>query len=168
MYAATKRLKKEGSISDISAKFLNMCGINLSFILCKLFNLCLHEASYPDIFKCSRITPLYKKNERTVIDNHRPISSLRNISKVFDTLLHERITQYFMCNGLLSGNQFDFRQDRNTELATLHLIDKILPAFAEGSYCICVFLDFSSCFDTISREILYTKLYIDTVFVDQS
>ena len=89
MYAATKRLKKEGSISDISAKFLNMCGINLSVILCKLFNLCLHEASYPDIFKCSRITPLYKKNERTVIDNHRPISSLCNISKVFDTLLHE-------------------------------------------------------------------------------
>ena len=52
MYAATKRLKKEGSISDISAKFLNMCGINLSVVLCKLFNLCLHEASYPDIFKC--------------------------------------------------------------------------------------------------------------------
>ena len=64
-----------------------------------------------------------------------------------------------MCNGLLSGNQFGFRQDRTTELATVHLIDKILPAFAEGSYCICVFLDFSSCFDIISREILYTKLY---------
>ena len=93
-----------------------MCGINLSVILCKLFNLCLHEASYPDIFKCSRITPLYKKNEGTVIDNHRPVSSLCNISKVFDTLLHERITQYFMCNELLSANQFGFRQDRNTEL----------------------------------------------------
>ena len=43
---------------------------------------------------------------------------------MFDTLLHERVTQYFMCNGLLSGNQFGFRQDRNTELTTLHLIDK--------------------------------------------
>ena len=44
MYADTKRLKKESSIYVISAKFLNMCGINLSVILCKLFNLCIHEA----------------------------------------------------------------------------------------------------------------------------
>ena len=117
---------------------------------------------YPYMFKCFRITPLYKKNERTIIiiDNHRPISSLCNISKVFDTLLHERITQYFMCNGLLSENQFGFRRDRNTELATLQLIDKILPVYAEGSYCICVFLDSSSCLTPLfSREILYTKLY---------
>ena len=28
-----------------------------------------------------------------------------------------------------------------------------------GSYCICVFLDFSACFDTISRDIHCSKLY---------
>ena len=50
-------------------------------------------------------------------------------------------------------------QNRNAEFATLHSIDKILPVFAKGSLCICVFLNLSSCFDTISREILYTKLY---------
>ena len=31
------------------------------------------------------------------------------------------------------------------------MIEKILPAFADGDYCICVFLDFSACFDTINK-----------------
>ena len=54
---------------------------------------------------------------------------MRNLSKIFDSLIHERLTDYFMDNGFLSGNQFGFRQGRNTELAVFHLMDKILPAF---------------------------------------
>ena len=63
-----------------------------------------------------------------------------------------------MSNGLLSASQFGFRENKNTELATLQLNDKILLAFEIRSYCIRVFLDFSACFDTISRNILYSKL----------
>ena len=58
-----------------------------------------------------------------------------------------------MSNCLLSASQFGYRENKNTELATLHLIDNILPAFEIGSYCICVFLDFSACCDTISTGI---------------
>ena len=46
----------------------------------------------------------------------------------------------------------------STELASLNLIEKILPTFYENKFCIAVFLDFSSCFDTISRFILLEKL----------
>ena len=64
-----------------------------------------------------------------------------------------------MNNGILSGNEFGFSQGKNAELAVFHLIVKILPAFELASHCICVFLDFSACFDTISRDILCSKLY---------
>ena len=36
---------------------------------------------------------------------------------------------------------------------------KILPAIELKKYAICVFLDYSSCFDTIDRNILMSKLY---------
>ena len=159
VYAAIKNLKKEGSKSDISMKFIKMCGMRLATILCNFFNMCFREQTYPNKFKCSIITPLYKKTVRTCIENHGPVASMCNLSKIFDSLIHERLTDYFMDNGLLSGNQFGFRQGRNTELAVFHLIDKIFAAFEMGSYCICVFLDFSACFDTISRDILCSKLY---------
>ena len=37
-------------------------------------------------------------------------------------------------------------------------MDKLLPALKEKKYVICVFLDHSACFDTLSRSILYDKL----------
>ena len=159
VYTVINKLKKDGPSSDVSVKFMKKCGMQLASMFCDLFNMCFDEAVYPDIFKCSKITPIFKKGTRTAIPNHRGIAVLCNLSKVFDSILHERLTNYFTSNGLLAGNQFGFRQNRNTELAALHLIDKILPAFEDGSYCLCVFLDFSACFDTISRDILYDKLF---------
>ena len=96
VYAAIKNLKKEGSKSDISMKFIQMCGIRLATILCIFFNMCFREQTYPDKFKCSRITPLYEKSVRTCIENHRPVASMCNLSKIFDSLIHERLTDYFM------------------------------------------------------------------------
>ena len=43
-------------------------------------------------------------------------------------------------------------------MACLSLMDRILPAFADKGYVICVFLDYSACFDTLSRQILVDKL----------
>ena len=54
--------------------------------------------------------------------------------------------------------QYGFGSGRNTELACLSLIDRILPAIVNKTYAICIFLDFSACFDTISRPILADKL----------
>ena len=69
-----------------------------------------------------------------------------------------RINSFFHCNDLLSENQFGFRRNKNTELAILELIGKIMPSIQSKSYCLCIFLDYKACFDTISREILFSKL----------
>ena len=49
-------------------------------------------------------------------------------------------------------------KQRNTDLAALTLMDRLLPALEEEQYAICVFLDHSACFDILSRSILYDKL----------
>ena len=60
---------------------------------------------------------------------------------------------------MLSENQYGFRKNRSTELAIFSLIDRILPAIENKIYAVCVFLDYSTCFDTLSRDILISKLY---------
>ena len=47
-------------------------------------------------------------------------------------------------------------KNKNTELEILELVNKIMPAIGNKSYCICFFLDYS--FDTICKEILLKKL----------
>ena len=58
----------------------------------------------------------------------------------------------------MQKNQFGIRKHRNTELVSLSLLDKVLQALEDKKYAICVFLDYSACFDTLSRSILYDKL----------
>ena len=155
----TMNMKTSSSISDIPTKFIKMCKFYLSPILCELLNICFDTGVYPNIYKIALVTPIYKKKERIQFKNHRPISILSNINKIFEKIVLSRLTNFFVKYGLLSGNQFGFRKNMNTELATFQLVSKILPAFERGTYCICVYLDYSACFDTISRELLFGKLY---------
>ena len=69
------------------------------------------------------------------------------------------MSNFFVSQGLLSENQYGFRKNRSTELAIFSLIDRILPAIENKIYAVCVFLDYSACFDTLSRDILISKLY---------
>ena len=94
-----------------------------------MFNVCIDETIYPDVFKCSKISAVSDKGNRTYVEPHRLISVLCNLSKTFDSILQERITNHFTRDGLLSAGQFGYREAENTELAALRLIDRILPAF---------------------------------------
>ena len=84
------------------------------------------------------------------------------VIKVFRIIIKERLTSYSMSNCYLQVN-LAFVKMKNTKLAKLHQIGKILPAFEMRSYCICAFLYFSACFDKVSRNI-FTASYLNTAF----
>ena len=152
------KIKKTGGIHDISGKFIKLCSLQLSEILSNLFNRCISEGIYPLSFKTAKITPVFKKGSRNEISNHRPISVLPNLSKVFDSIIYKRVKSFFEINGLLNPDQFGFRSQRNTELAIFTLLERIIPSFQNPSFSIVVFLDFSACFDTVHRGNLLQKL----------
>ena len=152
------KMKKSGDIHDIPTKFLHICAKKLSSTLAELFNLCVHAGKFPKIFKTATVTPVFKKGARDRISNYRPISILSNLSKIFECLMFSRISSFFHNNGLLSDNQFGFRKGKNTELACISLVDRVIPAIENNEYAICIFLDFSACFDTLCRNILLGKI----------
>lgn len=153
------RIRKSGNIHDISGKFLKLSVSYVSCILSNLFNHCFFSGIFPDKFKYANITPVYKKGTTTDITNYRPISVIENISKLLESLMHKRLSNFFNESNLLNSNQYGFRKKKNTEMAIFTVLERIIPAFENRNYAICVFLDFSACFDTISREILLEKLY---------
>ena len=135
-----------------------MCSAYLSEHLSNLFNLCLSNQKFPLDFKVSKINPIFKKGSKTEIANHRPISVLTNLSKIFENLIFSRTKCVIDSLSVLSENQFGFRKQKNTELAAMTLINRALPALKEKSFALCVFLDFSACFDTICRNTALHKL----------
>ena len=78
--------------------------------VCLLFNFCIDEATFPDNSKIVKISPINKKVSQNLYINYRPIAALCNIDKLFESILHARLTNYFASFNLLAENQFGFRK----------------------------------------------------------
>ena len=57
--------------------------------------------------------------------NYRPISLLPSTFKISEKVILIQVTEYLNDNNILHKNQYGFRKHHSTELASLHLVDKI-------------------------------------------
>ena len=60
-------------------------------IICKLFNLSVLSGKFPSCLKLSRVIPIFKSGEKSLLTNYRPISILSVISKIFEKLMYNRL-----------------------------------------------------------------------------
>ena len=67
-------------------------------VLCTLFNVCINDSVFPDIFKVAEVKPLFKGGDRRVKGNYRPISLLPLFSKLFEKVIAKRMASYFEKN----------------------------------------------------------------------
>ena len=86
------------------------CEPELSYILAKLFNMCLKESCFPDCWKISLVVPVFKDvGERSTAKNYCPVSLLSLVSKVFEKLVNNRTVEHLEKCGLFSDFQYGFR-----------------------------------------------------------
>ena len=143
----------------IETKIFKECANELSIPLADLFNSCIKNNYMPTEWKLAHLTPNHKgKGSKSDINNYRPLSVLSPIAKVYESLLAERISNFFESNNLLYDTQFGFRKGLSCELALNTFIDKIRQKLELKEYVIAIFLDLSKAFDTISHKILLLKL----------
>ena len=89
---------------------LKNCEPELSYILAKLFNMCLKESCFPDCWKVSSVVPVFKKvGERSFAKNYRLVSFLSVVSKVFEKRVNNRIVDHLENCGPFSDFQYGFR-----------------------------------------------------------
>ena len=85
---------------------LKNCEPELSYILAQLFKMSLKESCFPECWKVSSVVPVFKNvGEMSTTKNCHPVSLLSVVSKVFETLVINRILDYLEKCGLFS----DFR-----------------------------------------------------------
>ena len=102
----------------------------------------------------------YKSEERSLLDNYRPISILPVLSKVFERVIHRQLYAYLEQNDLLSKNQFGFRTKSSTQHAVTKLLDPIRQNMDKGLMTGAVFVDLRKAFDTVDHARLLSKLTI--------
>ena len=101
-------LRKADLISDlgqISARLLKISAYTIAPSVVKLLNLSIRTSQFPKLWKCAKITVLFKSGDRTNISNYRrrPISILPTLSKILERAVHLQLYQYLITNNFLSN-----------------------------------------------------------------
>ena len=152
------KLKRSNERFDLSAIVLKLGSQHFSHLIAGLFNQSFAECTYPNSLKTARITPIYKRGSKKLIENYRPISVLPIVNKIFEKLILKRLSSFLEVNNIICSNQHGFRSGCSTDTASLDLVKYLIPAFTNKTYSLCVFLDQSKAFDLVEHPLLLTKL----------
>ena len=129
-------------------------------MLLKLYNFCYNNSVVPEVWRRALISPIYKgknKDRREPL-SYRPISLICNSCKGFSYILNKRLLNYLEKNNILVEEQNGFRKNRSCQdhVFLLHtLVDARLSQKKSVFGC---FVDFSSAFDFLNRDLLHYKL----------
>ena len=115
---------KSAGPASISSKFLKSFQIALGKPISLIANLSFSTGSFPDNLKIANVTPIFKKDDRTICNNYRPISLLSNISKTIEKLVHDRLKKFLNKHNILYERQFVFRHYHSTIDALLEISEK--------------------------------------------
>ena len=77
------------------------------------------ENIFPDSLKFGDITPVHKKDETTNKENYRPVRVLPLISKIFERIVHDHLSEYL--EKYLNSILCRFRKAHSTQHALFKL-----------------------------------------------
>ena len=151
--------KSNSSHCGIPGKFLAMISTPISFPLYRLFNNCFSIGHFPEIFKIAQITALYKRSGlKSCKLQYRPIALLPTLSKLMESIIHQRLLDHFIKNKIISDRQAAYLKGDSTIQQLLFIIHLIRKSWTQGKISQGVFLDVSAAFDKCWHAGLLAKL----------
>ena len=124
-----------------------------------IYNLSIYTGIVPKRFKISRVIPLFKKDDKQIPSNYRPISLLSVFNKILEKLISKRINNFLDHENFFYRYQFGFRKNHNTSLAVLEITDFCYENLDKNKFVLGLFIDIQKAFDAINIDILLYKLY---------
>ena len=151
--------KATGS-DGISGQMFLLCDDSVILSLKIIFSNIMSSSIYPDLWKVANVTPIFKKGDKRLVKNYRPISLLPICGKILEKIIFNHLYSYLITNKLITTNQSGFRPGDSKTNQLLYLVDEIHQAFdnPESLEVRAVFLDISKAFDKVWHDGLIFKL----------
>ena len=149
---------KANGPNSIHVNVMKLITPTISTHISKLFNASIQQGIFPNCLKTSSVTPVYKKGDKNIVDNYRPISLLSNVGKIFEKLMYTRLYEFLDKKSKFYKNQYGFRKKYNTHHALIQITEKIRSAIDNNNFSCGVFVDLQKAFDTVEHTIPIQKL----------
>ena len=151
--------KSHLSHCGIPGKFVHMISTPISFSLSRLFNNLFEIGHFPNVWKIAHITAVYKRSgPKTDKSNFRPISILPTLSKICESVMHDRLLKHCLENNVISEKQAAYLKGDSTVSQLLYIVHNIRKSWGEKKVMQGLFLDVSSAFDKVWHNGLLAKL----------
>ena len=100
LYEIVKNFKdgKAPGVDDIPISIIKKTVDVISDPLVSIINSSLSSGVFPDKLKISKIIPIHKSDDASLVQNYRPISILPALSKIFERAVYNRIFQFLTDN----------------------------------------------------------------------
>ena len=83
---------------------LKLISNDISRSITLIINQSLTTGIFPIKLKIAKVVPIFKKDSKKEFQNYRPISVLPVISKIFESVIHDQLNEYFINNKLFCAD----------------------------------------------------------------
>ena len=128
----------------------------LVYPLLKIYNLSLSTGIFPDLWKISLISPIFKNGDRSSIHNYRPVAIQSLFCKIFQSIVCKYLTENL--SKLIIAEQHGFLFKRSTITNLFIYIESISKSLINNHIVDSVYTDFSKAFDIVNTSLLIKKL----------
>ena len=86
----------------INNRILKATAETITHPLTNLFNSSLRSSTVPDILKKANVSPIHKKDDKSSIENYRPISLISSVGKTFEKAIFKRVHNFLLDNQIIT------------------------------------------------------------------
>ena len=109
----------------------------------------MNVGKVPSIWKQANVSPIYKKDDPSVVSNYRPISLLSTVGKILERIVHKHILNFFQEHHIITTLQSGFVPGDSTVNQLVDIYNTFCKALDDGKEVRAIFCDISKAFDRV-------------------
>ena len=134
--------------------FIKRVAKSLLVPLLYIYNYSIQHSIIPTQWKQSTVVPIYKKGNRTLPTNYRPVALTSSFCRIEESIISSYMLDHLLYNNLLLSNQFGFLPNRSSCGQLLWCLHDWYTSYCEDNIQYVVYTDITKAFDSVS----HTKL----------
>ena len=150
---------KAAGPDSIPTQVLKIASDQIAPVLTRIFQSSYDTGTVPCDWRDANIVPIYKKGDKQLASNYRPVSLTSISCKVIEHVVHSNIMDHFQKHSILCDEQHGFRKRRSCESQLITTIQGIASKLRSGRDQVdVILLDFAKAFDKVPHQRLLYKL----------